>query len=100
MKILLYHRQIDISAVICYGCHSTVRLGGYYQFCSMRKCALERGFDTRAECSGFACVEQQNFFVKVPQAKAKLGNLARIRQFCYNAKQFIRARSFEDSEGS
>jgi hypothetical protein len=56
----------------CDGCHSTLRLGGYCQFCSVRKCALERGFDTCAECPDFACEELQNIFIMAPQAKANL----------------------------
>jgi hypothetical protein len=64
--------EMEISAVICDGCHATTRLGGYCSFCNVRKCALGKGLQTCADCPDFACEELQNFFVMVPQAKANL----------------------------
>lgn len=64
--------EMEISAVTCDACHATVRLGGYCQFCGIRKCALDRGFQTCADCQDYACEELQKFFVMVPQAKANL----------------------------
>ena len=71
-----YHSpKMEINAVNCDGCHAMLRLGGYCQLCSVRKCALERGFDTCAECPDYACRTLGHILAMVPQARANLDAL-------------------------
>jgi hypothetical protein len=67
--------DMEISAVTCDGCHSTVRLGGYCHLCSVRKCGLERGFATCAECPDYTCKTLEHILVMAPQARANLDAL-------------------------
>jgi hypothetical protein len=68
-----YHSpDMDISTVSCNGCHKGVGLGGFCYLCGVRKCALEHGFQTCAECPDYACATLEHILVMVPQARANL----------------------------
>ncbi len=68
-----YHSpEMTIDAVTCDGCHATTRLGGYCHECPVRACALERGYDTCADCPDYACEKLLGFFEMAPVAKTNL----------------------------
>lgn len=67
--------EMTISAVTCDGCHATERLGGYCLFCGVRKCAIEHGFVTCAECEEYACETLDHILSMAPQARAILEQL-------------------------
>lgn len=66
---------MDINAVTCDGCTSKGRLGGYCNYCEIRACGVERGVDTCAGCSDYACEKLLKFFNIAPQARVNLESL-------------------------
>ncbi len=67
---------ITAENIRCEGCMAGGRVIGHCSECKIRLCALDRGFDTCADCSDYeSCQELQNFFKMVPQAKETLDAL-------------------------
>lgn len=64
--------DMTIDAVICDGCTSSGRHGGYCGECPVRACAAERGVENCAHCADYACDKLSGFFGMAPQAKTNL----------------------------
>ncbi len=64
--------DMNINAVICDGCTSSGRHGGYCPECPIRACAVERNVVNCAHCADYACENLNGFFAMAPQAKEGL----------------------------
>lgn len=51
--------DMPLVAVICDGCASAGRHGGYCGECPIRACAVERGLENCAHCADFGCSKLQ-----------------------------------------
>ncbi len=78
-RLLIKWRQeynspdMPIAAVICDGCTSSGRLGGYCSECPVRACSVSRQMANCAYCSDYAsCEKLAHFLSLAPQAKANL----------------------------
>ena len=69
--------DMNLAAVTCDGCLTGARHGGYCSACPIRACAVEKGYNTCAECDQYACEKLQHFFQLAPQAQ---GNLELLRK--------------------
>jgi hypothetical protein len=69
--------DMPLAAVVCDGCASTGRLGGYCAECEVRACAVEKGVATCAHCDEYACSKIQGFIDGAPQVKATLDEIRR-----------------------
>jgi len=70
--------DMTVKDVTCDGClAASGRLGGYCFMCEVRKCAVERGFSTCAECGEYACEKLTGFWQNAPHAKENLEALRR-----------------------
>ena len=68
-----YHApDMTLTAVTCDGCLAGTRHGGYCSACPIRTCAVEKGYNTCAECDQYACKNLQGFFQLAPQAQSNL----------------------------
>ncbi len=68
----------DIAAnnILCDGCMTGGRTIGHCAVCKIRLCAVERGFETCADCPDYACEPLTEFFKMLPPtAKATLDSL-------------------------
>lgn len=64
--------------VNCNGCHSTQDLLPFCAKCSVRNCAIERDYNTCAECGDYPCSDKLETLwdqLKTPQLKVTLDNL-------------------------
>lgn len=69
----LYHADIQAKDIRCEGC--TTVGGVHFRFCGeceMRRCAMERGLPTCAQCPEYPCETLSSFFSEVPEAQARL----------------------------
>ena len=69
--------EMDFSAVVCDGCASAGRHGGYCAFCELRACAIERGLANCAHCPDYDCAKMRTITGVSAQAAQAL---AAIRQ--------------------
>ncbi|MCK5248206.1 DUF3795 domain-containing protein [Candidatus Bipolaricaulota bacterium] len=71
-----YEAELTPEDCACAGCHSTV--GPWMTHCAeceYRACGTEKGVETCAECSEYACDKLVKFFEFVPVAKTTLDGL-------------------------
>jgi hypothetical protein len=64
--------DMSIQAVICDGCMTGERHGGYCGECPVRKCAVEHDVANCAYCTDYGCEKLQNFWQMAPQARENL----------------------------
>lgn len=65
--------QITAATIHCMGCRTDGAKFGYCNFCEIRKCALEKGFDTCGDCKEMDnCQVVAPIFQHVPDAKENL----------------------------
>ncbi len=68
--------DMPIAAVICDGCTSSGRLGGYCSECPVRACGVSRQVSNCAYCADYAsCEKLAHFFTLAPQAKTTLDEI-------------------------
>jgi hypothetical protein len=64
--------------VNCEGCHSTGEVFFHCHECNVRKCAIEKGVNTCAECGDYPCADKLEALWKQlnnPKAKEKLDSM-------------------------
>ena len=67
--------NMEMKDLICDGCSSDERMGGYCAVCVTRACARQRQLNTCAECPDYLCEQLANFIQNTPAAKANLDAL-------------------------
>ena len=70
--------QIEPDQVNCDGCHSDGELLVSSTNCNVRNCAIEKSYDTCADCSDYPCADKLETLWKnlnAPQAKENLDKL-------------------------
>lgn len=70
--------QIQPEEVNCNSCHSDKDLLTFCAKCSVRNCAIEKGFNTCADCGDYPCSDKLETLWKqlnTPQSKATLDKL-------------------------
>ena len=71
-----YNAELTAADCTCEGCHSTTGPWmSHCAVCEIRSCGSERGVESCAECSDYACEKLTAFFEFVPEAKATLDAL-------------------------
>lgn len=76
----MFHADIKPADINCDGCLSnSKRLFAHCFECEIRKCCRERKVANCAECPEFACKKISDFMAMVPEARAKLEELRKIR---------------------
>ena len=74
----LYGAEVKPEYVICDGCKNEERHSFFCtNSCKMRKCCIEKGFNSCIECSDFPCKELQFELDNNPEAKDNLEKLKR-----------------------
>ena len=72
----LYHTEVKPEYVICDGCRVGKRRSYYCaNLCKMRKCCIEKKYDSCIECADFPCKELQFELDNVPDARDNLEKL-------------------------
>lgn len=74
----IYGRRISPGEISCTGCRNKagVHFSHCYE-CSIRLCAVTRGADTCASCDEYPCMDLEEFFEMVPEARDNLESLRR-----------------------
>ncbi len=68
-----FNMDIKPESINCFGCTSLGKpLSGYCLTCNIRKCALEKGIESCAFCSGYSCGTLSAFVAHIPQAQENL----------------------------
>ncbi len=72
----LYNAPITPEHINCTGCLSS-GVKTYYaeQMCTIRRCAIEKGLDTCAQCGDYACDPLREVFKFAPEAEHTLESL-------------------------
>lgn len=74
----LYRTDVKAEYVVCDGCRAGKRLSFYCRnSCKMRKCCIEKKYDSCIECVDFPCKELQFELDNSPEAKENLNKLKR-----------------------
>ncbi len=69
--------EMDLQAVTCDGCTTTLRLGGYCSQCAVRACGVAHGVVNCAHCAEFeGCEKLEQFYQVAPQVRTTLTNLS------------------------
>jgi len=75
---VVYNKAYSPEEINCVGCTAEgVHVGFAENSCTMRKCCMEKGHATCAECGSYPCDQLREFFRNVPEAKANLESLRR-----------------------
>ena len=71
-----YKVQILPEYINCTGCRSSgVKIQYCENMCAVRKCAMERGMETCAQCDDFPCTHLAPIFSHAPHAETTLRSL-------------------------
>jgi len=74
---------MSVESVTCDGCLATSgRLGGYCPMCEIRKCSVEHGFTTCAECADYACEKLVGFFTNARECQVLCVNGLHVKITC------------------
>ncbi len=72
----LYNADIKPEDVNCDGCRAEGRKIFYCSnICEIRKCGVEKGVSTCADCRDYVCEKLEAFFQMAPQARSALDGL-------------------------
>lgn len=71
-RVTYCNPELPPETVICDGCSSTGRLGGYCAQCPVRACATQHKVINCAYCEEFICTALQQFFVQAPELRDRL----------------------------
>jgi hypothetical protein len=67
--------DLEMSSVLCDGCSSTGRHGGFCRVCQVRACASGRNLANCAACPDYLCATLEGFLSMAPRARATLEEL-------------------------
>ena len=72
----LYHAEVKPEYVVCDGCKEGERHSYFCSnMCAMRKCCVEKHYETCIECGDFPCTDLQAVLDHVPDARSNLEKL-------------------------
>ena len=72
----IYNAEIDPEDINCMGCSTKDGRKFSHCFqCSIRMCAMERSLSACHECPEYPCLDLQDFFELVPEARDNLDKL-------------------------
>ena len=72
----LYHAEVRPEYVVCDGCKEGARHSYFCSnMCAMRKCCVEKHYETCIECGDFPCADLQAELDHVPDARSNLEKL-------------------------
>ncbi len=72
----IYRTEVKPEYVICDGCKTNKRHSYFCSSkCKMRKCCIDKNYDSCIECSDFPCKELEFEFKNAPEARKNLEKL-------------------------
>ena len=73
-----FHAEVKSEHVICDGCKTEKRKSFHCaNLCKIRKCCIEKKYNSCIECDDFACSDLKFVLDNAPEAKENLGKLKR-----------------------